>query len=227
MFVMVDGSVRGGAFDSFDINYSGNPMPGDERTGRKQILPSVRLTFSDSEAIKPVVASMEIVEIKDGTSNTVFVGEIPPSQSGGDGDDIIISGFGNDIMMGIVPGQTLRVTVSDPNLPDQSGHPTGYKALVCVFIADGKQIARSEEIAIPAGGFHSFNFGRNALPLAGEPGTGRLQLRATLFITRQQASRDSAPLFPSSLEIVDNSTGRTEYAAGFTIIKVLDAASPK
>jgi len=74
-----DGSVRfltAGAFQSFDFRRSDILLAGEAGTGRIQLRASFRLTFS--EATKPFVASMEIIEVKDGTSNTVFVGETKP-----------------------------------------------------------------------------------------------------------------------------------------------------
>src|SRR5262245_39966267 len=66
--VMADGSVRAGTLDSFIFKHPNIPLPGDKRTDRKQILSSVIFTFS--EANKPVVASVETVNVRDGTSNT-------------------------------------------------------------------------------------------------------------------------------------------------------------
>jgi len=95
---LADGSVRAGAFLSFDFNRSDIPLPGELGTGRIQLRPSVRLTFS--ETINPVVASMEIIEVRDGTSNTLFLGGVmPPVPGGGSGRDVLIGGSGNDILI--------------------------------------------------------------------------------------------------------------------------------
>ena len=49
---------------------------------------------------------------------------------------------------------------------------------VTILNADGGVIARSDEITLDPGEFHSFDFKRADLPLVGEPGTGRLQVRS-------------------------------------------------
>jgi hypothetical protein len=77
--VLGDGSVRfvqPGGIHSFDFNRSDIPLAGEDGTGRIQLVPSVKLTFS--EATNPVVVSMEIIEVRDGTSNIVLVGEALP-----------------------------------------------------------------------------------------------------------------------------------------------------
>jgi prepilin-type processing-associated H-X9-DG protein len=208
MFLMADGSVRAGAFDSLDINHSGIPVPGDERTGRKQMLSSVKLTISDSEAIKPVVASMEIIDIRDGTSNTLLVGEILPSPTGGSGDDLLNSGFGNDIMMGFIPGQTLLVTIFNPPASETGASANGH---VKVFSGDDGLLMQSPEQVIQPGESRSIKINRNEIPLSGEPGTNRAQVRVKPFFNFE--SERLSPVLVS-FEIVDNNTGKTVTLAG-------------
>jgi hypothetical protein len=206
---LADGSVRAGAFHFFEFKRSDISLTGEYGTGRIQLRPSVRLTFS--EAINPVVASMETVEVRDGTSNTVFVGEIIPSQVGGGGNDTLTSGFGNDIIVGIVPGQTLRVTLFNPPSSESEAQSEPVGAHVKVFDGSGNPIAQSPELAIPPGEFRYFNFNRYALSLPGEPGTNRAQARIKPFF-RFESERLSPVL--ASFEIVDNSTGKTVLLTG-------------
>jgi len=195
-------------FHSFDFRRSDIPLAGEAGTGRVQLHPSIRLTFS--EAINSVVASMEIIEVRDGTSNTVFVGEIIPSQGGGSGNDTLNSGFGNDIIMGIVPGQTLRVTLFNPPFSESGAQNEPVGGHVKVFDGSGNLIAQSPEQVIPAGKFRSFDFNRGALPLAGEPGTNRAHVRIKPFYNF--SSERLSPVL-ASFEIVDASTGRTSGGA--------------
>src|SRR5215470_12738226 len=210
-----DGSVRfitEGGFQSFDFRRSDILLAGEVGTGRIQLRGSVRLTFS--EATNPFVASMEIIEVKDGTSNTVFVGEALPPQAGGSGNDVLVSGFGNDILMGIVPGQTLRVTLfNPPSSGSAAGSETQGEPIsghVKVFDGSGNLIAQSPEQVITPGEFRSFDFNRDALPLRGEPGTNRAQARIKPFF-KFESERLSPVL--ASFEIVDVSTGRTAKGA--------------
>jgi hypothetical protein len=73
---------------------------------------------------------------------------------------------------------------------------------VTILLADGRVIAESEEITLDPGQFHFFDFKRSDLPVSGEPG-GRVQARVIYKKLRLQAE------FPSSIEIVDESTGKT------------------
>jgi hypothetical protein len=206
---LADGSVRAGAFHTFEFKRSEIPLAGEGGTGRIQLYGSVRLSFS--ETIYPVVASMEVVEIQDGTSNTVFVAEKIIRHIGGNGNDTVTSGFGNDFMTGIVPGQTLRVTLfNQPSSESETqSEPVGGR--VKVFDRSGNLIAQSPELAIPQGQFRSFDFDRFALSLPGEPGTNRAQARIKPFYNFK--SERLSPVL-ASFEIVDNRTGKTVVLSG-------------
>ena len=196
-------------FHSFDFRRSDIPVAGEAGTGRVQLHPSVKLTFS--EAINSVVASMEIIEVRDGTSNTFFVGEIIPSQGGVSGNDTLNSGFGNDIIMGIVPGQTLRVTLFNPPSSESGTQSEPVGGHVKVFDWGGNLIAQSPEQVILPGKLRSFDFNRGALPLAGEPGTNRAHVRIKPFYNF--SSERLSPVL-ASFEIVDNRTGKTVVLSG-------------
>jgi len=207
---LADGSVRSGAFHSFDFKRSDIPLAGEEGTGRIQLRGSIRLTFS--EAIHPVVVSMETISISDGTSNTIFSGEvIPPLPGGGSGNDTLNSGFGNDIMTGIVPGQKLRVTLFNPPSSESETQSKPVNGHVKVFDGSGNLIAQSTELAIPPGEFRSFDFNRSALSIPGEPGTNRANVRIKPFYSFR-SERLSQVLV--SFEIIDNRTGKTVILSG-------------
>jgi hypothetical protein len=149
---------------------------------------------------------MEIIEVRDGTSNTVFVGEILPSPSGGSGNDIITSGFGNDILMGIGPNMKVRVTLLNRPASGSEAQREPVSGHVKVFDGSGNLIAQSPELVIPPGEFRSFDLNRYALPLPGEPGANRAQVRIKPFFNFE--SERLSPVL-ASFEIVDISTGRT------------------
>lgn len=206
-------SIQAGAFHSFDIDQSGMHMPCFETTCRKQIYPTVRLSFS--EATKPFVVSMKIIDVKDGTSNTVFVGEVLPSRDAANGNDYIISGFANDILEGIFPGQTMLVTLINPPVSEPGAF---VKAHVKVFNGDGGLLMQSPEQLIPRGEFRSTKINRNEIPLSGEPGTNRAQVRLNPYynpyitIDSIESARPSPVI--ASFEVVDNATGKTVTLSG-------------
>lgn len=206
-----DGSVRSGAFHSFDFKRSDILLPGEAGTGRIQLRGSVRLTFSEAInplALSPIVVSMET--ITDGTSNTVFFVEIPPSRSGG-GRDVLLGGNGGDYLMGIAPGQKLRVTLFNPPSSESETRGASVGGHVKVFNGSGNLIAQSPELAIPPGEFRSFDFDRHELNLPGEPGTDRAHVRMepVFNFSSKRLARGLA-----SVEIVDNSTGKTTVLSG-------------
>jgi hypothetical protein len=113
--------------------------------------------------------------------------------------------------IGLAPGQLLRINVLNPH-DDEKG-PTSLKTVavrVTVFDAHGNPLAQSSEEAIEPGRFHSFDFNRTALPLAGEPGTGRVQTRAQVhYRAFPVIDRTQVQVWPTSTELIDAITGRT------------------
>jgi len=210
-----EATILAGQFRYFNISRNDIPLAGEAGIGRVQVrtsVASVRLTFS--EAIDPVVVSIETISISDGTSNTILVGEIIPG-SGGNGNDFLNSGFGNDLMIGLVPGQTLVVTAFNPRSPGSEAQGEPVNGHVKVFDGSSNLIAQSPEQVIPRGEFRSFKINRNEIRLPGEPGTNRAQVRIKPFFTftsrRLSALQGNDLLLNNviSFEVVDTSAGKT------------------
>jgi hypothetical protein len=214
---MGDGSVRlvrGGTFHSFDLNRSDILINGEDGTGRVQLRASCYIRVAQPwKKIDGLAVSMETIEITDGTSNTIFVGEVVPTPGDGGGRDLLIGGDGRDVLMGIAPGQTLRVTIfnppsfetaagSEPQRQSANGH-------IKIFDRSGGMIVQSDQAVIDPGAFHSFDFSRDAFPESSS--ASRQQVRISPFFEFQ--SRRLPPLI-ASFEIVDNNTGRTEVLSG-------------
>ncbi|MGI8997977.1 MAG: hypothetical protein ACR2GW_15045 [Pyrinomonadaceae bacterium] len=203
-----EAAIPAGEFHSFDFHRSDIPLAGEAGTGRLQLRASCYVRVAvPYKKIDGFAASMEIIE--DGLSTTILLAEGPASHSGSDGDDFLNSGFGNNILIGMVPGQTLRLSLFNPPSSGSETQRHPISAHVKVFDYGGNLLAQSPELVIPPSEFRSFNFSRAALPPAGEPGTGRLQVRVRLELSGNP--RATALLAPS-LEIIDDSTGRTVVA---------------
>lgn len=122
------------------------------------------------------------------------------------------------LILRLAPGQTVRVTQA--NLIASQGreqHPVEIFARVRLCDTQGAVIAESAEVRIPKEKFHSFNFNRGDLHVAGEPRTGRLQMCVRIEVRSAEPYlfiRDAKAtgLLPSSLEIVDSSTGVTNVS---------------
>ena len=213
---MGDGSVRlvrGGTFHSFDLNRSDIPLSGEEGTGRVQLRASCYIRVAQPwQKVDGLAISMETIEITDGTSNTVMVGEVIPTAGDGGGRDVLIGGDGRDVLMGIVPGQRLRVTIfNPPSFETAAGsepQQTSVNGHIKIFDGSGGLIAQSDRAVIAPGAFHSFDFSRDAFPESS--GVGRLQVRIRPFFDYQS---ERLPPLLASFEIVDNNTGRTEVVS--------------
>jgi hypothetical protein len=110
--------------------------------------------------------------------------------------------------LGFVRGQTLRASVS---------HVAGgeiVRVSAALVDAQGRVLAQSVSTPLSPGAFRSFDFQREALAAAGDPSTGRLQVRVSVLIEVGTA-RDPEAMFKVSsglaptLELVDALSGRT------------------
>ena len=102
---------------------------------------------------------------------------------------------------GMVRDETLSFTVFNPS-------EIRIEVRVKLYDEHGNVIAESSENEIRPDEFHSFAFNRNDILLAGEPGTGRLQVRATLAF-RVFNVRNLPTAVPISTEHINNLTGGT------------------
>jgi hypothetical protein len=204
-----DASVPAGAFHSFEFKRSDIALPGESGTSRLQLSASFHLAMAGPrQKIEKLSVSMETISISDGTSNTLFFAEKLPSPSG------IPSGFGNAIMLGIAPGQTLRVTLSNPPSIGPKARRSPVIGRVKFFDGSGNLISESDESLIPPGEFRSFDLNRDALSLPGETGTGRLQSRGSWSLRVQDAATRRANAVAASFELMDDLTGKTEVLSG-------------
>jgi len=82
---------------------------------------------------------------------------------------------GATALVAFAPGDTLRFTAFNPAPAGEVGEPISMQ--MRLYNEQGRVIANSAEVAIPPGEFRTISFKRDELPLAGEPGTGILQVR--------------------------------------------------
>lgn len=120
--------------------------------------------------------------------------------------------------IGFTPGQTLRFSAANMGTAEEGTAPA--RARVTLYDAEGNIVARSREVEVPAGQFRIVDFDRAGLPLAGEAGTGRLQVRASIQVVLADGSVRPANV---SMEVMDNRTGGTTggpYSTGY--VKISD-----
>lgn len=127
---------------------------------------------------------------------------------------------------GMTCGQTARLSVINPNESSEREPRPMLFVQVVLFDANGAVIAESDEIAIPPGEIRSVDFNRDAISLAGEPDSGRLQVRAQVrYRSFFLVDRTRAIGFPAALELIDNITGQTQ-ATGRWWVRLSRATEP-
>lgn len=127
------------------------------------------------------------------------------------------AGTGTPIL-GLTPGQTMRVTVFNPGGPGRGGE-SATTAHVKVFDGRGGLLHQTPEADVPPGGFHSFDIDRAGIPAAGEPRTGRLQVRVEIVISAPAEGgangntyTGGTVIIEGALELINNDTGETAVA---------------
>ena len=194
-----------GEFRSFDFDRDQLSLEGEPATGRVQARSQIRYRFFS--IVDRTQLSRPSIEIIDNNTGMTVIA-MPDARAA---DDMLGPDIANDIAIGIIPGQTLRLSLFNPSDPDSREGSEPIRAQVKVFDSHGLLIAESAEVFIPAGEFRSFDFQRSDLPLAGDPGTSRAQIR-TMALWGVSHHRFAPDQIPASVEIVDNGTGRTTAA---------------
>ena len=135
-----------------------------------------------------------------------------PAGAQGREDRNLLYRFGS---VGLIPGQSLRVTVVSLVDPPDADAPPNPDIDPCWKVAlvdaEGRVLADSGDIEMPPGRTRSFTIERRKLGALGDKGTGRLQVRAVLEVENDNPLFDVPP--PESLrlsvEVVSTTTGRT------------------
>ncbi len=135
------------------------------------------------------------------------------------------------VVVGLLPGQTARVNVSNPCGPEEGDG--SVRAHVKVFDGAGALLFRTEETDIRAGGFRSFDVNRDDIARTGDPRTGRLEVRVELFIKAAPPRGGGADgcaghtyVNQGVLQLIKNDSGETTVALLLPAVqKVREAAA--
>jgi hypothetical protein len=110
--------------------------------------------------------------------------------------------YSNDTVIGLAPGQTLRLSIFNP-APNAAGPH------VKVYTGTGLAVLSGSHTPLKSGEFDSFNISYSDLEqMSGEPGTGRRQIRVELAIVYTGLESDARRI-RSTYELVDTATGQT------------------
>jgi hypothetical protein len=119
----------------------------------------------------------------------------------------------------------LSLSVANPRTEEEGGEPV--RAQAYIYDSYGNLLSRTDPVEVPAGQFRTFAFSRDDLRVAGEPGTGRVEVRPGIGILR---SRDGGSTWSNnihaSMELVDNSTGATIQMSPMLVWKLRNSNTP-
>jgi hypothetical protein len=117
---------------------------------------------------------------------------------------------------GIGPGQMLRYTWINLNETDPLNRVFEPSQIQIKLLAsDGSTIAEKNAAAVEPGLFQRFDFKRDQLTAAGDPGTGRLQVLMEVKIVGRNRNPDPnstsgfLETFEAEIELIDTFTGQT------------------
>ena len=212
-------AVGTGRFQVFDFSRGAIDRAGGATTLQVRVETTVvgHGKYNDI-VLKPGIADfddgVEIIDEATGATTVAFgrgFNELTLDDTPGK-ENAVSQGFqilsaGKDGLVGIVPGQSLRITAVNP-MP-RSGADRKFKPLFAftVYDLDGKPIVEGDEVALEPGQSRSFEIPYSAL---GAP-AGRVQVRTEARYFHGITSRVSAGgrAAPVVLEIVDAASGRT------------------
>jgi hypothetical protein len=216
-------AIPPGAIRSVDFKRDDLPVAGERAQTRAQVRYRSFYLVDRTRAIGFPSTSIELIDDDTGRSTLlisqkpkeiVVVGSkspvIAPSQTL---TELPVIVYGDRASMGLAYGQTLRVNafylgaLADPLRQS-------VRARVRLYDANGALLAQSVEATIAPSELYSFDFDREDILASGESGGGRLQMLVSLEASATDPSsftqdpKAAGPL-ATSLELVDNSTGRT------------------
>src|SRR5262245_30282634 len=165
------------------------------------------LNIVKTKYISPIIRTVLLVSLLCLVQMPEITQVITPTTVAAQGEHIEILSY--SLGCGLVPDQTLRVTVLDPNeLQPRNEQTEPSRARVRLLLSDGSVIRQSPEFLVPLGGFNFVDFRRADLPVPGDVLTGRVQVLAQVILFVREHQRLSG-LSPVSGEIISAITGQT------------------
>ncbi len=205
-------AIPPGEFRSVDFKRDDLPLAGERVQTRAQVR---YRSFYLVDRTRAIGFPTSIELINDVTGHTTLLVSQKPKEIGVVSSTLIelpVIVYAGRSLIGLPYGQTLLVNALYPGDPaDLQRRPV--RARVRLYDANGALLAQSAEATIGPGESYSFGFDRAEIPASGEPVGGRLPMRVSLEATRDPYSFTQDPkatgLLATSLELIDNSTGRT------------------
>ena len=112
---------------------------------------------------------------------------------------------------GFIPGQSLSFSVANTRTQEEGGGPVRVQAYI--YDSYGNLLSQTDPVEVPPRQVRTIRFNRDDLRVAGELGTGRVQVQ-TDFQFQADANQSFSPEDLSfTMELVNNSTGATAGTA--------------
>jgi hypothetical protein len=215
-------AIPPGAFRSVDFRRDDLPLAGARAQTRAQVRYRY---FSNVDRTQLTVFPTSIELIDDAVSHAILLASQKPKEIVVVGSnstaitpvneltELSVAVYAGRGLFGLSRGQTLRVNAFYPGDPADPRRQS-VRARVRLYAASGALLAQSAEAPIASGEFHSFDFDRANIAAPGEPGGGRLQMMMRLEASAAESSSvtqnpGAAGPLAASIELIDNSTGRT------------------
>jgi hypothetical protein len=109
---------------------------------------------------------------------------------------------------GIAPEQTVRFSVANPRTQEEGTEPVQVQAYI--YDSLGRLVSQTDPVEVRPDQFRSLDFKRDDMRVAGEEGTGRVQVRAVIQVVLMDGSVRPVNL-SVSMEVMDNRTGGTTH----------------
>jgi hypothetical protein len=182
--------VPPGEFRCSDVSRRDLNTEGEPGTGRALVM--AKVTIQAPAGCKPEDLPIWLEVINEATGATSGIGL----------SNILIHEVGH--VLGFIPGQRVSYSFLNPN--EEGSKPVRVQAYI--YDSYGNLLTRTDPVEVAAGHLHTFDLHRDDLRVAGEPGTGRLQVRAGIQLVLMDGSVRHLKL-RVSMALVDNHTGAT------------------
>jgi hypothetical protein len=125
---------------------------------------------------------------------------------------------------GIIPGQSLSFSVANTRTQEEGGGTVRVTSYT--YDSTGNLMRQTDPVEVPPGQFRTLKVKREDLRVAGEPGTGRVEVQTDFQFQADANQSFSGEDLRISLELVNNLTGGTISYVGSLGLAAWWSSSP-